>query len=74
MRAGSGADDIETLKRTKYRSLTDRYQFEAVAIETAGTYSDATKNILRDIDRVFTEAIGDQRGIFWLMQRLSLAV
>ena len=58
----------------KYRSLTDRYQFEAVAIETAGTYSEGTKNIVRDIGRRLTEATGDQRETFWFMQRLSLAV
>ena len=37
VRAGSAANATETVKRTKYRSLTDRYQFEAVAIETTGT-------------------------------------
>ena len=55
-------------------ALTDRYQFEAVAIETAGTYSEGTKNIVRDIGRRLTDATGDQRETFWFMQRLSLAV
>ena len=49
----------ESAKRAKYRSLTDRYQFEAVAIETAGTYSEGTKNIVPDIGRRFTEATRD---------------
>ena len=40
---------------------TDRYQFEAVAIETAGIYSDGTNNIVRDIGRNLTEATGDKR-------------
>ena len=74
VRAGSAANAAETVKRSKYRSLTDRYQFEAVAIETAGTYSEGTKNIVRDIGRRLTEATGDQRETFWFMQRLSLAV
>ena len=74
VRAGSAANAAETVKRAKYRSLTDRYQFEAVAIETAGTYSEGTKNIVRDIGRRLTEATGDQRETFWFMQRLSLAV
>ena len=73
-RAGSAADAAETVKRSKYRSLTDSYQFEAVAIETVGTYSEGTKNIVRDIGRRLAEATGDQRETFWFMQRLSLAV
>ena len=48
VRAGSAANAAETVIRAKYRSLTDRYQFEAVTIETAGTYSEGTKNIVRD--------------------------
>ena len=59
MRAGSAANAAETVKRTKYRSLTDRYQFEAVTIETAGTYSEWSKNIVRDNGRRVTEATGD---------------
>ena len=56
------------VKRIKYRSLTDWYQFEAVAIETAGTYSEGKNNIVRDIGRRLTEATGDQRETFWSMQ------
>ena len=74
MRAGSALNAAETVKRSKNRSLTDRYQFEAVAFETAGTYTEGTKNIVRYIDRRLTEATGDQRETFWFMQRLSLAV
>ena len=67
MQAGSAANAAETVKRTKYRSLTDRYQFEAVAIETTGTYSEGTKNIVRNIGRRLIEATGDQRETFWFM-------
>ena len=44
-----------------------------MAIETAGTYSEGTKNMVRDIGRRLTEATGDQQETFWFMQRLSLA-
>ena len=64
MPANSAENAAETVTRTKYRSLTDRYQIEAVAIETAGTYSEGTKNIVRDIGRGLTEATGDQRENF----------
>ena len=39
VQAGSAANIDETVKRTKNRFLTDSYQFEAIDIETAGTYS-----------------------------------
>ena len=37
--AGSAANAAETVKPTKYRTLTDRHQSAEVAIETAGTYN-----------------------------------
>ena len=74
MRAGSAAITGEDFKLIKNRSLTDPHQFEAVAIETTVTYSDGAKNIVSDIGRRSTEAIGDQDEAFSLMQRLSLAV
>ena len=45
-----------------------------MAIETAGTYSEGTQNLVRDIGRMLTEATGDQRETFWFLQRLSLVV
>ena len=54
----------ETVKRTQYRSLTDRYQFEAVANETVGTFSEGTKNTVLDIGHRLTTATGDQRETF----------
>ena len=45
-----------------------------MTIETAGNYSEGTKNIVRVIGRRLTEATGDQQENFWLIQRLSLAV
>ena len=44
LRAASAANAAEAVIRTKYRSLTDRYHLETVAIETADTYSERTKN------------------------------
>ena len=74
MRAGSAANTVKTINRTKYHSLTDRYKFEAAAIEMADTYSKGTNDIVRDIVFRLTKATGDQRETFWFMQGLSLAV
>ena len=43
-------------------------------IETAGACSDGIKNKVRDIGLRLTEATGDQRETFWLMQKLSFSV
>ena len=45
-----------------------------MAIETAGTYSEVTKNLVCDNGCRLTEATGGQREILWFVQRLSLAV
>ena len=74
MRAGSATNAADTIERTKYRFITSCYQFEAVAIETAGTCSEGTKNIVHGFGRRLTEATGDQLETFWSMQRLSLAL
>ena len=73
VRAGVAANDAEMVKRTKHRSLTDCYQFEAVANEAKGRYSDGNKNLVHDMGRRLIETTCDQREIFWLMQRLILA-
>ena len=59
VRAGSAANAAETVKRAKYRSLTDRYHFEAEPIETVCTDSEGSKIIVRDIGRRLTEATGN---------------
>ena len=74
VRAGSAANGAETVKRIKYRTLTDRYQLGAVTIGTAATYSEGTTNNVHDIVRRLIGATGDQRDTFWFMQRLSMAV
>ena len=64
MRADLAGKVAETFKQTIYRTLTDRYQFEAVAIETVDTYSDGTKKIGRDFGRRLTQAKGNQHETF----------
>ena len=46
---GSAAARAEELKREKYRSLTDRYVFEPVAVETTGVFGPSTQIFLRHL-------------------------
>ena len=39
--------------------LTEGYRFEAVVVETAGTFSEGTKNIVREIGRRLTGSCKD---------------
>ena len=71
---GSDANAAETVKPTKYRSITDDYQFEAMPILTTGINSKGTTNIFGKVGRRLTEAKGNQRETFWLMQKISLEV
>ena len=68
-RTGSAVNTAETVEQPKYLSPTDRYQFEAVAIEMAGTYSEGTKYILRNIGCRSIEATVDQLETVWFVQR-----
>ena len=67
MRSCSVANAAETVKQTVYRSLTDCYKFEELAIETTGFYSVGTKKIVRDVGHRLTKAAGDQRETFWFI-------
>jgi hypothetical protein len=72
--AGSAARGAEVFKRRKYASLADRFKFEPVAVETAGTFGSTTGALVSEIGRRISEMSGDRRETFWLEQRLGLAV
>ena len=74
LQTGSAANAAETVKRIKNRSVTDRYKFEAVKMETAANYSEWTKNIVCDNGCRLIKATGHQRETFCLMQKISLEV
>ena len=74
IRPGSAADAAEGNKRRKYASLTDRYIFEPVAIETTGVVGTSTKAFLQDLGRRIAAQTGDRRETSWLHERLSLAI
>ena len=67
MWASSAENYADTVKRTKYLSLTDLCDFEAMVIEKAGTYSEGTKNIVRDIGLRLTETTWDMSETLWFL-------
>lgn len=70
----SVAAEAENLKRHKYQSLTDRFLFEPLAIETSGVFGPSSCNFIREIGARLRQSTGDPREGFWFRQRLAMAV
>ena len=74
IRPGAAADAAEVRKRTLYSSLTDRYRFEPLAVETSGVFGGGSAKFVVELGRRMTQVTGDRRELQWLWQRLSVAV
>ena len=61
-------------KRRLYASLTLRFQFEPVSLETAILFGKTTEVHLKEIGRRISEVSGNCRETYWLEQRIGLAV
>src|SRR6267154_96145 len=74
--AGSIAARAEQNKRTKYVLLmqSEGVLFTPIAIETLGTWGPAAVEICKEIGSRLAIESGDPRSLFFLKQRLGLAV
>ena len=71
---GSAARAAEERKVVKYASLTDRFLFVPVAVETSGVLGPLSLCFLKDIGHLAANARHEPRELEWLLQRVSLAV
>ena len=71
---GAAANKAERKKNDLYSSLTDRYMFEPLAIETTGVYGKTSARFVAEVGRRIALKSGDKRETAWLRQRLSIAV
>jgi hypothetical protein len=71
---GAVANDAESRKASKYRSLSATYTFTPVAVETLGPLGDEASKFFRDIGNRIATATSEQRSHQFLMQRLSVAI
>ena len=60
--------------RARYSELSDRFRFEAVAVETSGVIGPSSLKFLLELGRRMRERTGEQREGLWLMQRISFAI
>ena len=74
LQAGHAANAAETRKRLKYQTLTDRYIFQPVSVETTGVLGGSTKDFLKELGRRISTETGDLREGAWLRQRISIAI
>ena len=70
----AAAKEAESRMRNKYASLTDRFDFQPIAVETSGVFGVSTLVFLRNLGSRIASAKGDVRERTWLIQRISLAI
>ena len=71
---GSAANNAEDRKVHHYESITDRYRFTPISLETTGVYGKLTEKFIRELGRRLRRTTGDPREAMWLRQRLSIAI
>lgn len=71
---GAAANTRETVKKSKYASLEDRFCFVPIAIETMGSWGADGRKLVEDIGKKLMEATGETRSKSFLYQRISIAI
>ena len=71
---GSAANKAEERKNNHYQTLTDRYRFTPISLETTGVYGKDTEKFVTELGRRLKRTTGDPREAMWLRQRLSVAI
>ena len=72
--AGHAARAAEERKCEKYASLSARFTFTPVAVETTGVFGPRSLAFLERLGRQASKRTGDSRESAWLFQRISIAV
>ena len=68
--SGSAAHSAERRKREKYSGLSERYNFEPLAVETMWVIGPSSRKFLVNLVRHIAATTGEHQ---WLLQRISLA-
>ena len=74
IQARAAANESECRKRSKYASLTDRFDFQPITVETSGVFSESTLIFLQNLGSRISSAKGDVRERTWLTHLISMAV
>lgn len=71
---GAVANDAESRKSSKYKSLTALYSFTPVAVETLGALGEEATAFFHDIGRRMVAVTAEPRSLQYFLQRLSVTV
>ena len=71
---GAVANDAESRKSAKYRSLAAMYSFTPVAVETLGSLGEEATAFFRDLGRRIAMVTAEPRSSQFLLQQLSITV
>ena len=74
IQARAADNKAESRKRSMYTSLTDRFDFQPIAVETSRVLADYTLVFLRNLGSRIVSTKSDAQERTWLIQRISLAV
>lgn len=73
--AGEGAENAACRKTNKYSSpIRQNYLFLTFAVETMGPWCVEAIKFVEDLGRIISEKTCDARSMFFLKQRLSMAI
>jgi len=72
--AGAAANEAERRKVMKKRSLSARYSFVPVAVESLGALGEEASDFFRNLRHRITSVTTETRSFEFLVQRLSVAV
>jgi len=61
-------------KEAKYADLLVSFSFQPIAVETLGPINDSAIDFLRELGRMISAKVQDERHIAFLFQRLSVTV
>jgi len=67
-------NEAERRKVVKYRSLSARYSFVPVAVESRGVLGEEASDFFRNLGHRITSVTTEPRSFLFLVQRLSVAV
>jgi len=72
--AAAAAEAAASRKEAKCADLSASFSFQPIAVETLGPSNDSAIDFLRELGRMISAKVQDERHIAFLFQRLSVTV
>lgn len=73
-KAGAGADNSASRKKTKYKELDDEYDVVPIIVETLGSWHQKSAEFIKRIGALQMQVTEEAQSVDFLFQRLSIAL